>query len=210
MKTNDMTSGSPTRLILQFAVPLFIGNIFQQVFTIVDTMIAGYNLGDGAIAAIGATSSLYSLLIDFATGMNSGYGIVVARMFGAKDKEGLKRSIAAMVVLNLAITAVLTGGSLLALRPLMRLLNVPQPIFEDAYLYIAVILGGMASITLYNMFAGILRALGNSKTPLYFLIFSCAANLLMDVLFIVVLGWGVQGAAAATVIAEGGAAILSG
>ncbi|MDD3230342.1 MAG: MATE family efflux transporter [Oscillospiraceae bacterium] len=210
MKTNDMTTGNPIKLILFFAIPLFIGNIFQQIYTIADTMIAGYNLGDGAIAAIGATSSIYSLLIDFASGLNSGYGIVVSRMFGAKDKDGLKRSIAAILLLNISITVVLTMVSLFAIQPLMKLLNVPESIFKDAYDYIVVILGGMVATISYNMFAGILRAIGNSRTPLYFLILSCIINLSMDTLFIVGLGWGVQGAAIATVIAESCAAVLSG
>lgn len=210
IKTGDMTVGNPIKIILRFAIPLFIGNIFQQVYSLVDTMIAGYNLGDGAIAAIGATSSIYALMIDFASGLNSGYGIVVARMFGAGDREGLKRSIAAMAVLDVVITVLLTVLSLWTIRPLMRALNVPDDVFLDAYLYISVILAGMPATILYNMFAGILRAAGNSRTPLYFLIISCAINLGMDTLFIVGLGWGVRGAAAATVIAESCSALFAG
>ncbi|MCH1939715.1 MATE family efflux transporter [Holdemania massiliensis] len=209
-ENGDMTTGSPIRLILRFAIPLFIGNIFQQVYTIADTMIAGYNLGDRAIAAIGATSSIYSLLIDFASGMNSGYGIVISRMYGAKDREGMKKSIAAAIVLNGLITLVLTVLSLFAIRPFMQGMNVPDRIFEDAYLYIVIILGGMASTNLYNMHAGILRAIGNSQAPLMFLILSCFINLSLDTLFIVNLGWGVQGAAMATVIAQSCAAVFSG
>ena len=115
----DMTVGSPLKKILWFAVPLFIGNIFQQVYNLADTAIAGYTLGDNAIAAIGATSSLYSLLVDFTSGMNSGFGIVTAQSFGAKNWGKVRRSIAAMLVLNLVLAAVLTAGSLVALRPLM-------------------------------------------------------------------------------------------
>lgn len=208
--TVDMTQGNPVRHILYFAVPLFIGNIFQQIYNIVDTMVAGYNLGDPAIAAIGATSSLYGLLVNFAGGLNSGFGIVVARKFGAKDEAGLKTSIAAMAVLNTFITILISVISLLFLKPLMRGLNVPETIFEDAYKYIVVIVAGMTATILYNMCAGILRAVGNSKTPLYFLILSSILNLSMDVVFIMGLGWGVQGAAAATVIAEGVSALLAG
>ncbi|NCB92575.1 MAG: MATE family efflux transporter [Clostridia bacterium] len=210
MKTNDMTIGNPIKLILYFAIPLFIGNIFQQVYSIVDTMIAGYNLGDGAIAAIGATSSLYSLLIDFAVGLNSGYGIVVSRFFGAKDRDNVKRSVAAMLVLNILTTVVMTIISLVFLRPLMHILNVPQSIFEDAHIYIFIILAGMTATIAYNMFAGILRAVGNSRAPLIFLIISCAINLGMDVLFIMVLHFGVAGAAIATVIAESISALMAG
>lgn len=208
--TNDMTKGKPIRLILAFAIPLFIGNIFQQIYNIADTMIAGYNLGDSAIAAIGATSSVFSLLMNFASGLNSGYGIVVAQAFGAKDSDRLKKSIAVMLVLDLVITLILTVFSLLFLTPLLQLINIPDRIFTDAYAYIAIIIAGMLATILYNMLAGIMRAVGNSKTPLYFLILSCIINLSLDCLFIMGLGWGVQGAAAATVIAESSSAIFSG
>ncbi|HAH94214.1 MATE family efflux transporter [Dielma fastidiosa] len=208
--TNDMTVGSPVRLILVFAIPLFIGNVFQQIYNVADTMIAGYNIGDAAIAAIGATSSLFSLLMNFASGLNSGYGIVVARAFGAKDQEKLKRSIASMVILNLAITLMITSFSLCFLTPLMKLMNIPDSIFSDAYAYIAIIIAGMLATIIYNMLAGIMRAVGNSKTPLYFLIISCAINLSLDCLFIIGFSWGVEGAALATVIAESLSAILSG
>lgn len=208
--TNDMTKGKPIRLILAFAIPLFMGNIFQQIYNIADTMIAGYNLGDSAIATIGATSSVFSLLMNFASGLNSGYGIVVAQAFGAKDSDRLKKSIAVMLVLDLVITLILTVFSLLFLTPLLQLINIPDRIFTDAYAYIAIIIAGMLTTILYNMLAGIMRAVGNSKTPLYFLILSCIINLSLDCLFIMGLGWGVQGAAAATVIAESSSAIFSG
>ena len=209
-KLGDMTEGRPVRLILRFAVPLFIGNIFQQIYSVVDTMIAGYNLGDSAIAAIGATTSIYFLLINLASGLNSGYGIVISRLFGARDLDALKRSIAATVVLDVAITAAATGLALFFIRPLMQILNVPEGIFADAYRYISIILGGMITTILFNMFAGIMRAVGNSRTPLYFLILACLVNLGLDVLFVAVFRWGVQGAAVATVMAQGCAALLSG
>ena len=117
-RVQDMTEGNPVRLILSFAVPLFIGNIFQQIYTMVDTMVVGHSLGDSAIAAIGATSSLYFLLLSFANGMNSGYGIVVTRHFGAHDPEGVRRSIAGMLALNMAAASLLSVFSLLFLRPL--------------------------------------------------------------------------------------------
>lgn len=209
-KTSDMTTGSPVRLILFFAIPLFIGNIFQQIYNVADTMIAGYNLGDIAIAAIGATSSVFSLLMSLASGLNSGYGIIVAQAFGAKDQDKLKKSIAAMFVLDLVITLILTAFSLVFLTSLMVLINIPESIFADAYAYIAIIIAGMPATILYNMLAGIMRAVGNSRTPLYFLIFSCVINLSLDCLFIMGFGWGVEGAAAATVIAESFSALFSG
>lgn len=210
MKVTDMTEGKPIRLILAFAVPLFIGNIFQQIYSMVDTMVAGYNLGDNAIAAIGATSALYGLLVDFAWGMNSGYAIVVTQHFGAHDRTKLKEAIAGMMKLDMAVTAILTVLSLVFLKPMMRFMNIPDSIFAEAYSYIAIICAGMVFTICYNMFAGILRAVGNSRTSLYFLIFSSLLNMGLDVLFIMVLGMGVAGAALATVIAEIVSAALCG
>lgn len=210
MHVLDMTQGNPMKLILAFAIPLFIGNIFQQVYSMVDTMVAGYNLGDNAIAAIGATSSLYGLIIDFASGLNSGYAIVVTQRFGAHDETKLKASIAGMIELDAAVTVVLTVLSLVFLRPLMRFMNTPDVIFGQAYSYIAVICAGMAATIAYNMFAGILRSFGNSRTSLYFLIISSLLNMGMDLLFVAVLHMGVAGAALATVIAQTISAILCG
>ena len=210
MRIMDMTQGNALKLILAFAVPLFIGNIFQQIYSMVDTAVAGYCLGDGAIAAIGATSSLYALLIDFASGLNSGCAIVVTQRFGAHDEKKLKSAVAGMIELDAGITLVLTVISLVFLRPLMRFLNTPEGIFEQAYQYIAVICAGMISTIAYNLFSSILRAFGNSRTSLYFLIISSVLNMGMDMLFVAVLGLGVAGAALATVIAEGVSALLCG
>ena len=210
MRIMDMTKGNSVKQILIFAIPLFIGNIFQQVYSMVDTMVAGYNLGDSAIAAIGVTSSLYALLIDFASGFNSGCAIVVTQCFGAHDKKKLKVAIAGMIELDLFITIILTVVSLVFLRPLMQFMNTPDSIFEQAYYYIAIICAGMIATILYNMFAGILRAFGNSMTSLYFLILSSVLNMGMDILFIVVFHMGIVGAAFATIIAEGVSAVLSG
>ncbi|MDO4492755.1 MAG: MATE family efflux transporter [Clostridia bacterium] len=210
MHTNDMTRGEPLRLILAFAVPLLIGNVFQQFYNVVDTMIAGYNLGDAAIAAIGATSSLSGLMINFVTGLNNGYGIVIARAFGSGDREELKSAIATTVVLDAAASLLLTAVSVAGLRPLLRLMNVPENILADATAYILIILAGMTATVLYNMVSGILRAVGNSKTPLWFLIFASLLNGVLDVLFVVVFRWGVCGAASATVIAQAVSALLSG
>lgn len=202
MRTVDMTTGKPLRLILAFALPLFIGNVFQQAYTMVDTMVVGYSLGDEAIAAIGATSSLYALLVDFAIGMNGGYSIVVTKCFGAQDRDGLRRSIAGMLVLNVAATALMTVFSLVFLRPLLRYMNTPEAVFTHAYTYIAILCGGMLATVCYNMCSAILRAVGNSRTSLYFLILSCAVNIALDVLMVAFLHLGVAGAAIATVIAQ--------
>ncbi len=198
----DMTQGSPLKLIMWFSVPLFVGNIFQQVYSIVDTIVAGHNLGSGAVAAIGATSSIYSLIIGFLSGLNSGYGIVIARAFGAHKRDELRQAVAAMLLLNGVLSILFTGVSLLGIRPLMRALNVPSDVFEQAYLYIAIILAGMLVTSLYNMCAGLLRAIGDSRSPLYFLIIASVINLVLDILFIAGFHTGVWGAALATVLAQ--------
>lgn len=205
-----MTAGDPARLILMFAIPLFIGNIFQQVYSMVDTMVVGYHLGDSAIAAIGATSSLYSLIINFAGGLNSGYGIVVTQRFGAHDRKAMKQAIAGMILLDGAVSITLSVLALTFLRPLMGFMNTPEAIFDQAHQYISVIAAGILATVCYNMFAAILRAMGNSRSPLYFLILSSLLNVVLDVLFVMVLELGVGGAAFATVLAQGVSALACG
>ena len=209
-KVLDMTKGNPVRMILAFAVPLLIGNIFQQVYSMVDTMVAGYCLGDLAIAAIGATSALYSLIISLSVGLNSGFAVVVTQSFGAHDEGKLRKAIGGMMTLDAVITVLLTVLSLVFLPDLMRLMNTPESIFDQAYSYMAVICAGMTATIGYNMFAGILRSFGNSRTPLYFLIFTCVLNIALDLLFVAVFGMGVGGAALATVAAQAVSGILTG
>lgn len=206
----DMTQGDPIRLILAFAVPLFIGNVFQQIYTMVDTMVVGHSLGDAAIAAVGATSSLYALLVDLAIGLNSGYGIVVTRYFGARDQSGLRRSIAGMLVLNVAVAAGLTALSLRFLPWLLGYMNTPETVFSQAYAYIAILCGGMLATVCYNMFSAILRAVGNSRSPLFFLMISCLINIVLDMVLVMGFHLGVAGAAAATVAAQTVSALLCG
>lgn len=210
MRIQDMTSGNPLKLILTFALPLFIGNIFQQVYSMVDTMVVGYKLGDPAIAAIGATSSLYMLIINFAIGLNNGFGIVVSQRFGAHREKDVQQAIAGMFLLNTGIIIVLTVVSTAFLRPLMGFMNIPKGIFENAYIYIFIICCGMIFTIVYNMFAAILRAVGNSRTPLYFLILACVVNIVLDGLFVLIFDWKIAGAAIATVIAQGVSAIWCG
>ncbi len=209
-KITNMTEGNPVRIIMTFAVPLLIGNIFQQIYSLVDTMIAGHFLGDRAIAAIGATSVLYSLLMNLAWGLNNGYCIVLSRLFGSGDTVQFRRGAAAMIKLNLGIGALLTAVSVLFLKPAMRLLLTPAEVFDQSYLYIVIILGGMLTTIAYNGCAGFLRAMGNSRTPLYFLILSSILNLALDALFVILLHTGIVGTAFATVIAQAVSAALCG
>lgn len=210
MKTTDMTKGNPLKLILLFAVPMLIGNVFQQIYSIVDTMVAGYNLGDGAIAAIGATSSLYALIIDFAWGMNSGFALVVTRAFGAQNEALVRKTIAGTMLLDGAVTTMLSLIAIVFLKPLMHLMNTPDNVFEDAYAYMFIICLGMIATVAYNMFASFLRAFGNSIVPLYFLIFSSVMNIILDIMLVGPMNMGVAGAALATVISEMTSAVLSG
>lgn len=205
-----MTEGTPIRLIMAFAIPLLIGNIFQQVYNLADTMIAGHYLGSDAIAAIGATGVLYSLLMNIAWGLNNGYCIVLSRIFGSGDREKFQKGVSVMIELNAGIALALTVFSVLFLRPMMRLLRTPADIFEQSYLYIVIILAGLITTVAYNACAGYLRSMGNSRTPLYFLILSSLLNLALDTVFIVFLNLGIAGTALATVIAQAVSALLCG
>lgn len=206
----DMTKGSPLRLIIGFAVPLMMGNLFQQLYNLVDTMVVGYRLGDQAIAAIGATVSLYSLLINLAIDLNNGYAIVVTQRFGAHHIDDMRRSIAGMMVLNTAVAVLLMSFTLVFLPQLLRFMNTPQEIFDLSYAYIAVVCGGIPVTIAYNMFAAILRAVGNSRMPLMFLVVSSLLNVALDVLFVWGLDLGISGAAWATVLAQAVSALLGG
>ena len=206
----DMTRGNPMPLILSFAIPLFIGNILQQVYSMVDTMVVGYNFGEQAIAAIGATSSIYVLMIYFSSGMNNGFAIIVTQRFGAHDNSALKKSIAATLELNAVIAVAVTILSLVFMKPFMHFLNTPADIFDQAYIYISIVCGGISTTICYNMFSGILRSLGNSRTPLVHLIVASSLNIVLDLVFVISFDMGIAGTALATVLAQGVAGWLSG
>lgn len=209
-RLSDMTQGNPFSLIISFAFPLLIGNVFQQVYGLVDTMVAGYNLGDSAIASIGSTAVLFSLLLSIANGFNNGYAIIVTQRFGAHDEKRLRVAVAGMIELNFLSVMILTTLSLLFLNPLLRFMQIPDSIYHSSYQYIAIIMAGLGATVGYNMFAAIMRAFGNSVTSLLFLIFSSCLNVILDIVFIVVLKFGVAGAAIATVLAQALSAVISG
>ena len=209
-KTIDMSVGHPIKVIMIFALPLFIGALFQQIYNVVDTMIAGHLISDQAISAIGSTSSLYALIVNLALGLNTGYSILMSRAYGAKDEELLKRKIAFSFTFNIVLGIILTILALILLKPLLHLINVPDNIFEEAYKYIFIIVEFMIATIIYNMFASILRALGNSRVPLYFLIASCIINLASDIILVKVFNAGVEGLAYATAIAQTISAIAVG
>lgn len=204
----DMTRGDPFRLLLQFSLPLFCSNLLQQVYNLTDTALAGHLLGSAALAEIGATAALYGLIMNFAFGMNNGLALTVSRCFGAGEREGIRRAVGWMVTLSGAVSIVLTTVSLLGRGALLQVLQVPAEVWDGAAAYLTVILLGIPLTMLYNMEAALLRAVGNSVTPLLFLLFSSVLNVGLDAAFMGPLGMGVRGAAVATVLAQGISAVL--
>ena len=204
----DMTRGNPARLLCRFAVPLLISNILQQCYNLADTSLAGHILGDTALAQIGATAALYGLIMNFAFGMNNGLSLTVSRSFGAGDEKAMRRGVCWTVTLSFATAAVLTAGFLLLRRPLLAAMQVPAETVDGALAYLTVILAGIPFSMLYNLCSALLRAVGNSITPLYFLVLSSALNIGLDVLFMGPLQAGVQGAAMATLLAQAVSGLL--
>ena len=206
--TNDMTTGNPVKLILLFSIPLLIGNIFQQFYSMVDTIIVGRFVGVEALAAVGTTSSMVFLVNGFVMGLTSGFAVLISQKYGAKDEVGVKEAVASSIILSIIATILVTFISVLSAKPLLTLMNTPSNILKDASTYIIILYAGNIAIIFYNMMAAILRALGDSKTPLYFLIVSSVLNIILDLVLIINFKMGVAGAAYATVISQGVSAIL--
>lgn len=204
----DLTKGSPGKLMIQFAIPILIGNIFQLFYSLVDTRIVGSTLGNEALAAVGATSTVNNLIIGFLIGLTNGFSILVARDFGAQRTEEVKKDVGGTLKLGLIISLILTVLSLIFLTPLLQALNMPQELMAQGTSYIRVILAGMTVAMLYNICASILRAIGDTVTPLIFLVFSTLMNVGLDYLFILGFKTGVEGAAYATVISQSVAALM--
>lgn len=199
----DMTNGSPFNVVLKFALPLFIGNLLQQFYNLADTSIAGNILGDGALAEIGATTALYSLITNFAFGLNNGLALSVSRNFGAGDNKGVKKSVCWMTALSMGFAVFLTLVTIITRYPLLHALQVSDELMSGAVSYLTVILAGIPLTMLYNMEAAILQAVGNSVTPLILLFTSSVLNIGLDIWFMGPLSMGVRGAAIATVLAQG-------
>ena len=198
----DLTKGKPSRLILAFALPIFLANLLQLTYSLVDTRIVGTFLGEDALAAVGATSSLSNLIIGFLMGLSNGFAIITAQRFGAKDLRGVKKSFAMSLTLGIAVAAGLTVLGLLFLQPILRFLNVPENLRTMAGSYIVIIIAGLIATFLYDACAAALRALGDTITPLVILAISVILNIAGDLFFVVVLKTGVRGAAVATVSAQ--------
>lgn len=200
--TKDLTRGSPMRLVLGFAVPTLFGLLFQQLYNLVDAMIVGKLLGASALGAVGATGSINFLVIGFCLGICSGFAIPVAQQMGAGNESQLRRYVANSAYLAGAIALVLTVATGIFCRDILRAMNTPADLFEGSYAYIFVIFMGIPVIFLYNLLAGIIRSLGDSRTPVYFLALSAFLNIILDLLFILVFQSGVGGAAVATVLSQ--------
>ncbi len=198
----DLTKGKISKILLAFALPILVGNVFQLAYNLADTRIVGSFLGNGALASVGATSTLSDLLIGFLMGLTNGFSVVMARHFGSGDLEKVRRYFARAIQYGLSMSVIFTAFSLTFLGVIFRLLNISEAEWELGYAYISVILAGMTFSMLYNVFASSLRALGDSITPLFFLIFSACVNVALDLLFVAKLGFGVRGAALATIMSQ--------
>lgn len=201
-KVTDMTSGSPSRLIVGFALPLMVGNIGQQLYTVVDAIIVGQGVGVTALAALGATDWTYWMFLWAIHGITQGFSILIAQQFGAKDAPGLRKAFTMSVLLGALAGILLTVLGLLIAAPLLRLLNTPENIFGGALSYIRVMFAGNLIVMAYNVVSCTLRALGDGKTPLAAMMIAAAINIGLDLLFVMVFHWGIVGAAAATLIAQ--------
>lgn len=206
--TKDMTTGSPWKIILLFSIPVLLGNLFQQFYNMADAIIVGQFLGEDALAAVGSTGSIMFLVLGFALGIAQGFGILVSHAFGARDYKLLKHYVALSLFLGVVISVVITALTISQSKNLLLLMNTPANILDMANDYITVIYAGIIATMGFNIAASILRGVGDSKTPLYFLLLSSVLNIVLDLFFIVVLHTGPEGAAYATVISQALSAVL--
>ena len=203
-----LTEGRPFKIILKFMIPLLLGNIFQQFYNMVDTIIVGKFVGANALAAVGSTGTIMFLVLGVANGMVTGFTVITSQKYGAKLKDETRRTVANGIILSCIVVLVLTVLSLSFMRSILNIMNTPADIYEDAYSYISVICKGIVALVFYNLFSAFLRAVGNSRIPLYTLIFSALLNIVLDLVFIVNFHMGVAGAAWATNISQGISAVL--
>lgn len=208
-KQTDILTGSIPKQLLLFFLPIWFGTLFQQLYNTADTLIVGNFVGTNALAAVGATGPFVNLLVGLFVGLCSGAGVVIAQSWGAHDPDAVDRQVHTALVLSAATGALLTVLGLVTAAPMMRLLGTPDEILPDAALYLRIYFLGMIPQILYNMGTNILRAAGDSKRPLYFLIVASLVNIVLDVVFIAVFHWGVAGAALATIISQLASAVLT-
>lgn len=199
----DFLTGNPGRVVLVFAIPMLIGNIFQQLYSTVDTIIVGNFVGKNAVAAVGGTFSIQFLVLSLAMGFTTGMSVVISQLYGARDMVRLKRAFSTSAIFSLMLSVVLGVVGILVINPLLtHMLQTPAEIYADSYTYLLITFIGYPFTLIYNMYAAVLRAVGDSKTPLYFLILSALTNIILDLVFVVGFGMGVAGVAIATMIAQ--------
>ncbi len=199
----NMTEGEPLKLIIPFMVPLLIGNVFQQLYNIADIIIVGRTIGVDALAAVGATAPLFMMLVILTLGLSGGFSVVTGQRFGADDLDGVRRSAAMTTMLCTIFVLVMMALTVKFIDPALAAMNIPDKLYADAKAYVMIIVYGLIFMMAYNMLSNILRALGDSKTPLYFLIIATLLNIVLALVFIINFGWGVPGSALALVIAQG-------
>lgn len=204
----DLTNGNPTKKMLKFAIPVCMGNIFQLFYSLADTRIVGSILGEKALASVGSTTSISTLLIGFLSGLTNGFAIIIAQKFGEKDEKEIKKTVAGTFFLGLLTTIFITIISIFFLDNILKAMNVSDILYVEAKGYIKAILLGITATMFYNALAGILRAVGDTTAPLIFLITACVLNIFLDLYFIIVLETGTTGVAWATVISQGLSVIL--
>ena len=207
MKT-DMTQGKPVKVLLGFTIPVFIGNVFQQFYNMVDAVVVGKFVGTKALAAVGSTGTIIFLIIGFLLGLTAGFTVLTAQKYGAGKMDEMRQTVGNALILTALVSAVMTAVSMTGMHALLKFMHTPDDIFKDAYAYVMIICGGIFAQALYNILASILRALGNSKVPLYFLILSAMLNIVLDLVFIIVFKLGAPGAAWATIISQGVSGVL--
>ena len=203
-----MTEGSIPRLLITFALPLMVGNVFQQLYNTVDSIIVGNFVSKQALAAVGCTGPIINTLIGVFAGLSGGAGVVISQFYGAKDRERLRRAVQTTVVLTAIMCVLLTAAGVLMAPLLLRLMDTPADVMGAASEYLRIYFWGISGMLLYNIGAGILRAVGDSTHPLYFLIFSATTNTVLDYLFVKVFSFGIAGAAIATIVSQALSAVL--
>ncbi len=204
----DMTKGSPLKHILLFSVPLLIGNVFQQLYNIADLVIVGRTLGVESFAAVGAVAPLFFLITFIIVGLTNGFAVVTGQRFGAKDIQGVRNSVVISTILSVIVTFIFSSIFALSMNYILKWMNVPDNIYHNAFWYVEIIIIGLIATTMYNMLASIIRALGDSKTPLYFLIIASLINIILALIFIIVFHMGVPGSAIAVILSQGISVIL--
>ena len=205
----DLTEGNPQTVLWRFTIPMFVSVVFQQLYNIADSVIAGKFAGEDALAAVGASYPITMIFMAVAVGSNIGCSVVISQLFGAKDYNRMKTAVSTTLLSSLVLSLVLSAGGLLGSSSLMGMINTPANIFADGDLYLRIYIGGFLFLFLYNVATGIFTSLGDSRTPLYFLIGSSLGNIALDILFVAVFHWGVAGVAWATFIAQGTACLLA-